>query len=742
MNNEIQIISTPASSLPAEILHPAGGWHGQSTAFSKMHRLLRGRYLVAIPLAVAFGLCGAFAGWRSRRPLYPSTAVVQVKSTVPDSERLARPDVELPGYAAIIRAQILALSSPDVIRSALQRPSWQAIRPGGEDQIVVFSNNLEVEQDPGSDLIKVTYSDIDPKAAKAGTNSLCEAYLDWYQSHDPSGNSNKKRLLEDERKGLSEQLARLRFQLDQLAEPFGGTYELTTYLQGQFQELNKRQADADDAKLTADRIEASLNTLAAGKAAAGAKTAGEIAQTDANMRDMLVKRQTIMEEAHRLEQNYGPKSPAVLKANEDLDLLNFEIDRYVKDSNQAPRVAGPAGNAIDYPISAGGLSQARADHERLVAMVNEQHDLIKKTGALVQQVQQLKDQITQTQAGLDVKVNALNNLEGQMDLESDQVRVLDAGDLPAEPNSDRRWIMAGVGFVGGASLPIMALLLIGIVDRRFRYSDETDATITGIPLLGILPTLPDMTGDPQQTAIAAHCVHQVRTLLQINGPDRRVYTITSASSGDGKTSLTLSLGLSFAASGSRTLLIDADMVGGGLTARLGVRSEQGLLEAIAAGNLAPFVHETDAANLAILPVGSALRRYAGTIAPAAVRRLVALAREQYEIVLIDTGPILGSIEASSVSAAADAVILCVARGQQRPLSDRALAHLQAVGARLAGMVFNRAEAHDFERSVSRTVIHSLPVQGSYPVRTNGQRMGPMAKAVASSVRPESEQTQE
>ena len=125
-------------------------------------------------------------------------------------------------------------------------------------------------------------------------------------------------------------------------------------------------------------------------------------------------------------------------------------------------------------------------------------------------------------------------------------------------------LMAGVGFLGGAILPTMVVLLISVLDGRFRYSDEANADMGGIPLLGILPNLPDLLTDPTQAATAAHCVHQIRTILQITGhsTEARVFAITSGSPGDGKTSLTLALGLSFAASGSRTLLVDGDLIGG------------------------------------------------------------------------------------------------------------------------------------------------------------------------------------
>ena len=124
--------------------------------------------------------------------------------------------------------------------------------------------------------------------------------------------------------------------------------------------------------------------------------------------------------------------------------------------------------------------------------------------------------------------------------------------------------------------------------------------MSGMTLLGILPNLPDRLTDPAQAATAAHCVHQIRTMLQINaGEDSNVFAVTSASPGDGKTSLTLALGLSFAASGSRTLLIDCDLVGAGLTSRLDMGGPNGVLEAMANRDLLQFCRPTDIADLSM-----------------------------------------------------------------------------------------------------------------------------------------------
>jgi hypothetical protein len=211
----------------------------------------------------------------------------------------------------------------------------------------------------------------------------------------------------------------------------------------------------------------------------------------------------------------------------------------------------------------------------------------------------------------------------------------------ADQQSSKKVLFGLAGALGGAGVAVGVLLAIaGLVDTRFRYSDDAAGnSMSGIPLLGILPNLPDKLTDPAQASVAAHCVHQIRTMLQLNAMREActVFAITSASSGDGKTSLSLALGLSFAASGSRTLLIDADLVGGGLSSRLGNNSSIGIVDAISGTKIDDVVQATDVADLAIIPIGSAQAHHAGSFSPPAVRRFLAEARKHFEVIVIDTG---------------------------------------------------------------------------------------------------------
>jgi Mrp family chromosome partitioning ATPase len=240
---------------------------------------------------------------------------------------------------------------------------------------------------------------------------------------------------------------------------------------------------------------------------------------------------------------------------------------------------------------------------------------------------------------------------------------------------------------------------------------------------GVLPLLPDEHSDPEQATVAAHSVHQIRTLLQqqTRAHASPVIAVTSASAGAGKTSLTLAMGLSFAASGARTLLIDCDIVGGGLTAkmkrvtrrrighvlrRLGLITTEQIVAAVREarrrrepvgqtlirhGLVTPATSRTHwkcrripwwgcarrskairpnecitgggSHNLYVMPLGSARRQHVAQLSLPALQRLINQVRGWFDVVLIDTGPILGSLEASVATMTADAVVMVIARGR-------------------------------------------------------------------------------
>ena len=230
-----------------------------------------------------------------------------------------------------------------------------------------------------------------------------------------------------------------------------------------------------------------------------------------------------------------------------------------------------------------------------------------------------------------------------------------------------------------------------------------------IPLLG---TLPDFSsGDPEQRDLAALSVHHLRNALQVGGgrSSGSVLTVTSAAAGDGKTSLVMALGTSYAAAGQRTCLVDADLIGRGLTRELRYGDRDGFIQAVAAGDTAPMVSATPVKSLWIVPAGRPGDIDPTRLSERNVRPVIEALRESFDVVLIDTGPLLGSLEANVVCVLSDRVVLAVSRGQGARVVRAAVERLKRLSANCAGIIFNRAAPMDFRSSVSHASIRSTSV---------------------------------
>jgi Mrp family chromosome partitioning ATPase len=339
---------------------------------------------------------------------------------------------------------------------------------------------------------------------------------------------------------------------------------------------------------------------------------------------------------------------------------------------------------------------------------------------------------------------------------SGRIEIVSTGDRPLGPFKDQRKMLAGGGAAAGTALGVGLVLLLGLADRRLHSSADASMAVqrsASSRLLGILPSLTDDVKDADQTSMTAHCVHHIRALLQIRrgGIEQRTFMVTSPAAGDGKTSLTLGLGVSFAGSNSRTLMIDCDIIGGGLSARAGrfLRGGRpdgssgepsvGLPDVLRGEPVVRCAIETGIPNLSVLTLASASDHHVAQLSPSTMARIIEEARRSFDTVLIDTGPILGSLEASIVAGVVDGVVLTVSRGEQRPLAEQAVDFLNAAGARVAGIVFNRARAADLvasssvvsARSVARTPGRTV-VTLKQAVRERFSELGPIACAVAGS----------
>ena len=342
----------------------------------------------------------------------------------------------------------------------------------------------------------------------------------------------------------------------------------------------------------------------------------------------------------------------------------------------------------------------------------------------------LENEELRTERLLDDVRKAREELEVEMvNLEQGRFRYFEAK-VPQAPNSDKRLPLAAAGFMGGGGFAFVLIAGIGFLDRRYRYIEDVESNHKLPPIIGVLPMLSERSKDPEQSEVASLTVHHIRNMLLLDGkpqPGRaRTVTITSAGPGDGKTSVVVALGMSFAQAGYRTLVVDADLVGRGLSAHFGVRGHDGLVDLLAAlpGSAIDVVATpTDCPGLSVLGAGSNDDFRPEHMARERFAEVREHLRQKYDVILTDSGPLLGSLEAGLATRAVDRIILVVARGSEQRSVAAVVKRLRDAGLRQVSLVFNKARPEDIERSVSYISMRSQSIRAA-------DQAGPNRRTVA------------
>ena len=701
-----------------------------------VHRRLRGRYRYAVPLAVILALPLALVGYTLVKPTYQSTGLIQVRPSLPKLLYETEENAVPPMFDSFIQAQVSFLQSRRVMDRAASDPRLlEAGWPGGINGVAALQGKLSVRTGRGSQVISVSVSDQDPKAAQAAVNAVLAAYQEIYGEQGELNVSQKERQLVDREATLDRELQALRERIFQIADEYGA--DTLEQLHGaRIAEMERLDAELTQLNFLITDARQRAQAAADGQgedpgAQRRARPAEQAAATNPQLAGLLDEEMRLQARIQSLSDRYGPNHREMKRLGERLSEIRSAIDLRTDAILASGGVGADAATlaASDPQAALEQLEARRAQYQSLYERASREAIAL---GRKKLQISSLNEQAAETKSLLDETRRRLESIRVEsQSSQTGRVIIAQRGDLPVGPDSDRRLPLAVAGAGFGAGLSFFLFFAIGFLRDGYRYIDEFDGIDQSAPLLGTLPDL--SSGDAESDELAALSVHHLRNMLQLREgrQDNAVYTITSATAGDGKTSLTLALGMSFAVSGRRTLLLDADLVGRGLTSELGLSGQPGLCQSIERGHVNGDVHETRIEHLFALPSGDARLFEPEKLSHRNLSALLSSLREQYDIILIDTGPLLGSLEANLVSVLSDAVVLTIARGRSPKLVEASLERLRRLGGRCAGLVFNKATAQDMERTASHISLHSQSVRAQQqPRRAIGEgRSGLLVRAV-------------
>jgi len=293
-----------------------------------------------------------------------------------------------------------------------------------------------------------------------------------------------------------------------------------------------------------------------------------------------------------------------------------------------------------------------------------------------------------------------NTLELEDQNSSPRIEVLEDPQIFRNYNLKTKWAFSSIAAAAGL---LAVCLLVSYVEWRNRRVDGVDQVVTelGMRVIGTIPAFPSRaalrsgeTGANQNWRfILNESVNSTRTMLlhTARTEQMQVILVTSAMQGEGKTSLSSQLATSMATAGLRTLILDCDLRNPSMQKLFDVPVAPGCAEILLQEiDISDAVQQTSVPNLWIIPAGQCNHRVIAALAQGhPIEALLNRLRGQFDIIIVDSCPILPVADTLLVAQHVDGVVFSILQDvSQLPKVQDASERMIQLNIPLLGAVVN------------------------------------------------------
>ncbi len=603
----------------------------------------------------------------------------------------------------IDRLNLLAdpeFQDPEMVAVVPQAPVTAAQNPAEQDQdyqqAVAYKvaadklgSRLTVLPQDNSRVIAVNFVSESPEKARAVVNTLLDEYI---LSRIEAKYESTKRAnvwLSQRTSELRETVKTSEGSVEELRKQYG-------LIEGNGGTLSSQELAEINAQLIVARTERSeaesrlgeLKRLVA--SASGIRTASEVLASPLIQR--LREQQAGTErDIAELSTEFGPKHPRMvqLRAQSD-DISNKIADEVYK--------------TIDGLQNEASMARARESSlgQRLETLKNQVADANENSIAV-------RAAERDAEANRILLANLLarqSEAVSQEDLEFQQAdaRVISYADIPLEPSYPNKTAILALLFIGSTVLGLLIILVLESLDRGVRSGEDLYAE-TGVSSLGFSPLTASMQTEETLSVFAAtrHSAfgQSMKTLdwsikLGFTNKLPKTIMVTSSVPQEGKSTIACCLAYNQAATGSRVLLIDADMRRPSIYKKAGLDSGEGFAALLRGTGLAGILQgkasfedvlvRSGHSNLYIIPAGKESNFDSEMLVSSeAMLKLLAQAKDEFDTVIIDTPPVMACADARILASRVDATVFVVRWGSTKlAVVKLAMAQLASAGANFAG----------------------------------------------------------
>jgi capsular exopolysaccharide synthesis family protein len=640
---------------------------------------------------------------------YQATAIIEVSPVI---RQLVKGGSDMvPLYESFRASQVDYLTSPAVLDGVLERmkqdeqikrTNWYRDVPASPLERFLercglrrpipaearLAQQLTAEAPPDKQLVYVSMKAATPGEAKLILDLVLEEYVKFALKRASDSDLEIMDQLHRqigervaELKDLEERAAKARAQLGT-----GSPDELVTQGMLRLDELESRMRYLDTDIAWTERMLQFAEKSEAGDGAPLPERPPVNFEQDGTWRSLRSEAQRLKSELQVASTQFGKSHWRIVSLNEAIAAAEQAVRDREAELNAT--VAAPADNSPAKLRQS--LREMRVRMDVLKDLVQKERERNYQVSAGAEALTRLDAQRRKTQEMQQQLAQHLEVMEMNREV-AGLIRTLPATEIGA-PQDDKRLRFMAAGLVGALAVSV------GLAFVRIRFSPTVDGIADAGPANGVfLGRLPLRRGrgvmtSLEQCPIQAEAVRVVRTALlnRLSGEAGKAVQITSANVGSGKSTLACLLARSLAQCGNRVLLVDADLRRPALDQRFGTELSPGLVDVMAERTPeASAVHRTSILGLSLLTAGRAQQHTEFELmANGALAQLVRQWRKQYDLVIIDGAPLLGTADAGILSRVADGTIFVVReRHCRRAALVEGLATLSAAGGKLVGTVF-------------------------------------------------------
>jgi exopolysaccharide transport family protein len=725
----------------------------------EMVRILRRRrWIILGTIAVVLGAAAVFLV--AATTLYTSTATVLIdphrSQTVNTSDQAPQPS-NFGTDDAMIESQVLLIQSVAVLsrvvdsldlvhdpefapRPGLLDPIRNLFRsstpPSGRspeeiakaNTIETLQRRLKVTREGTTFVIDIDASAENPERAAQIANAVADSY--FYEQVQSRYNTNKIAA-----SWLNKQLDEMKAKVlasDKAVAEFRASNDLITT---QGQTVNDQQLSDLNNKLIEAHVQTAEAKAKFDQVEALSKNHGDPGTLDQALSSDVIKQlraqyAEVAKNVADVSSKYGPQHPMVVNARAQLReaqrLIDQEVGRILENTREAYRVAQSREQALKNSLSQLQSTSSSSNQAQV-------------------RLRELQREADANRTLYESFLARYKQTTAQESLELPDSRVVARGEVPIRPSFPKNGLILALAFALGAGLGVVLAFIADFLDRRVKSPRQAEdvtgrPTLAAVPLVGTRelarrahrgrqaldqydpeksPMLPALMQPPlmryaleEPTSLFAEAVRAVRLAVQRAGGGSRgnLVMVSSSIDGEGKTTLATNLALSLAAVGMRTIIVDGDLRNPELSRSLCPKAKVGVVEvAIRQASLEKSVLFDRPTGLALLPAPPRRRETAFInefVFSGAMRNLLGHLRTQFDVVVVDSPPLVPLVDSRAMAELADHIVLAI-RWDATPqeVVAQALDTLAPVYERVIGTVLTRVDLrrlrfYDYYRSSS------------------------------------------